>query len=256
MDAARAAREAGADWGLQLEQVSRIYQLQALAESLDGGSGLSGDDSMDPDLVNDGWVEAMEFWQSIHEEGLAPTGVGQPEVQEMFDNGQLAIFIGGPWNLGRIDGHEDLGFEYSIAAHPYFDGGEPATPTGAWSMGVNPNSENLEEAIEFVRFFTQDPDGLAAWLDPRSEHPIPAHNDSIDTYFESELFQQDFGGTTIAELAVHELNETAVVRARSAGFVIYEELVGRALEDIRNGEPIEPTLEDAESELDDALARL
>jgi ABC-type glycerol-3-phosphate transport system substrate-binding protein len=197
----------------------------------------------------------MELWQGIHTEGLAPTGVTQPEVQALFDDGQLAIYIGGPHNLGRLAGYDELPFEYAIAAHPYFAEGEPVTPTGAWSLGVNPNSDNLDAAIELVRFFTLHPDGLGAWLDPRSQHPIPAAVDSIPAYLGQDRFQQEFGGTSVAELTEYELSNTAVGRPRSAGYVIFEEIVGRALEDIRNGQPIADTLQRAEEDLVDAFAR-
>jgi multiple sugar transport system substrate-binding protein len=256
VEAARAAMDNGAPVGLQFHQMNRIYQMQPLPESLGGGPGLSGDDYMTPDLVNDGWVEAMEWYQMIHEEGIAPRGVTPEEITEMWYDGQVAIFISGSWTIGNTEVvyADQVDFEYAVAAHPVFEGGEPVTPTGSWSWGINPNTQNREAAVEFLRFASENFEGNQVMLevDPN----IPANRESLEAQMEDELFQAEYGGTTVADLVTHELESTARIRAPSEAFIIYEEFLQSALEDIRNGEPIVPTLERTEEELGSALERL
>ncbi|NLS09438.1 extracellular solute-binding protein [Nesterenkonia sp. MY13] len=75
-EAAEATQDAGATYGFQIFRVSQIFQMQPLAESLGGGSGMNTEtDPHEPDLTNDGWVESMEFFQELHEDGISPRGV-------------------------------------------------------------------------------------------------------------------------------------------------------------------------------------
>lgn len=251
-EAAEEAQQAGANYGFQIFRVSQIFQMQPLAESLGGGSGMNTDtDPHEPDLTNEGWIESMEFFQELHEEGISPRGVAVEEVPELFEAGELAFFLG---TTAHHDGWgcEIEGFDYGIAAHPYFEDGEPVTPTGAWSLGVNPNTENEDLARAFVRFVTATPEGSEAWAEGVGN--IPANVQTREGYFEKEIYADDDGFST-ADLIDHELNNTARNRARTPLFIEFETAVGDAFEDIRNGEPVEETLQNAEESLGETRGR-
>lgn len=244
--------ETDAEWGLLFEQGSAPYQVLPLPESLDGGPGLTGDDMLTPALTTPGWIEAMDWWRGVHEDGVVPRGMGFGVTTETFAAGEAPFFLAGPWNLGIL-GSQDLDFEFGVAPHPYFDGGDVVTPTGSFSWGVNPAAENVDDAVRFIEFVSLDPAGSAAITagDPN----IPTNVVALDDYLGQDAFQSGTGGT-VGDLIRHELETTTRLRPQSIGYIQFETIVGAALEDIRNGLDVEETLASAEEELDAALATL
>lgn len=245
------AQQAGAKWGFMFDQVSRVYQILPLPESLGGGNGVSGDDALTPEITNDAWVKAAEFYGKLFADGLAPRGIAPEQTPDLFANGEVAYFVGGPWWIPKFAGTE--GLNYGVAPHPYFEGGEAVTPTGAWSWGVNPNSAHPEEALAFIKFATLDTAGA---LETAKGIAIPpANRAALEQYLTQESFTtENISG--VSDLIRYELENTAVIRPRTVGFIQYEEIVGRALEDIRNGAPAQATLEAASEELAAAWSRL
>lgn len=248
---ALAAQEAGAKWGFELFRVSQFFQMQPLPESKGGGVGLIIDgDNVEPNLLTDGWVDSMQFFQDLHADGIAPRGVAPEEVPELFASGQLAYFLG---TTAHHDGwaYDIDGVEYGIAPHPYFEGGDPVTPTGAWSLGINPNSAHEDAARKFIRFVTATAEGSEAWADGVGN--IPANEATRGVYFEKETYSGDEeDGFTTAELIQHELSNTARNRPRIVNYIEFETIMGDAFEDIRNGQSVRETLEGAQNQLADA----
>lgn len=250
-DTAAATQDAGANYGFQIFRVGQIFQMQPLPESLGGGSGMNTDvDPHEPELTNDAWIESMQYFQDLHEDGISPRGISVEEVPELFAAGDMAFF------LGTTAHHDtwanDLDFEYGIAPHPYFEDGEPVTPTGAWSLGVNPNTENEAAARAFVRFVTASQEGSQAWAEGVGN--IPANVETQQVYFENELYSDSEDYST-ADLIEHELNNTAVNRARTPQFIEFETVMGNAFEDIRNGQDVETALQTAEESLSGSRGR-
>lgn len=242
----RQAQTAGADYGVMLDQVNRIYQVQPLAESLGGGPGVAGEDGLEPAFTNTAWVEAMSFYGSLFEEGLAPRGVPVAQTRDLFANGQVALWVGGPWWLPLFDGSD---VNFGVAPHPYFADGTPVTPTGAWSWGINPNTEHFEEALAFLTFATTDPVGA---LETARGFPLPPAN--IDVF--NEYYAQNQIVPGVEDLILYELENTARVRAKTRGYIQFEEIIGQALEDIRNGADVVATLENASAQLTRVWSRL
>ena len=248
---AQAAQEAGAEWGVMFDQVSRVYQFLPLPESAGGGNGVAGDDALEPAIANEGWVRAADFYGMLFADGLAPRGVAPEQTPDLFANGEVAYFVGGPWWIPLFAGTE--GLDYGVAPHPFFEGGEPVTPTGAWSWGINPNSQHPEEALAFIQFATLEEEGA---LETASGIAIPPANlAALDRYLAQESFTtENIAG--VGDLIRYELENTAVIRPRTVGFIQFEEIVGQALEDIRNGAPAQATLEGAAQQLEAAWSRL
>lgn len=250
-DDAKAAQEAGAKWGFQFFRISQIFQMQALPESLGGGNGMNtAVEPHEADVANEPWVKSMQFMQDLHEDGISPRGVTPEQTPEMFAAGEIAYFLG--TTAHHDNWANDLDFEYGIAPHPYFEGGEVMTPTGAWSLGLNPNSENAELAKAFIRFVTATPEGSGAWADGVGN--IPANMATRKKYFEDPLYSDDPEYST-ADLVNYELDNTARNRARTPYFIEFETVMGNTFEDIRNGAPVKEALESAESSMRGARGR-
>ncbi len=252
VDLAGQAQDGGATYGFQFDQVSRYYQLQPLAESLGGGSGLSGAGNLQPALVNDGWIQAMEFYASLFADGgVAPRGMPPGETPAAFSAGEIAFYLGGTHWGGIWELFAPLDFELGFAPHPYFPGSPVVTPTGALSLGVNPNSPNTEAATAFAKWVTTSDTGTDVFL--TVDVAPPALTGALPAFISSPPWNTGEGGTTGGQLVEYELANTAVGRPRSIGYIQFEEIMGRAFEDIRNGLDVRETLERAQSELAGAL---
>lgn len=249
----RKAQAGGARWGLLWDQVSRIYQQQTLVESLGGGNGVDPQDELKLDITNDAWVRAFEFYGDAFASGLSPRGVPGPgQTAELFASGEVAFFAGGPWWVPRLFSARE-GLKYSFTPYPYFAGGEPVTPTGSWAWGVNPHSENMDIALEFVKFASLTEEGALAAAE---RQPIPPANvEALETYISQPLFQTD-NLRGMGELMEHELGNTARIRARTVGWIQFQAILNRTIEDIRNGAAARPALEAASQEIEAAWSRL
>lgn len=235
--------------GFQFDQVNRYYQLQVLPESLGGGDGMGSDGS--PDIVNSEWITAFEWYQDLYNEwNVARQGVSPDESPELFAAGRTGFFVGGLWNIRQnFEDAEDL--NYGVAPHPYFEGGEPKTPTGSWHVGLWSHSENPELAGEFINWMTTSEELAEFWLQGHGQ--FPAHRNQLEQILEDEQYAEQ---PLIAyRIASYEAENTAVPRASTPGFFEFERALNDAIEDIRNGADVEGALTDAEARIDRALQR-
>jgi multiple sugar transport system substrate-binding protein len=248
---AEAAQAAGATWGLMFQQVDRYYQLQPLFESADGGSGLTGDDLLEPALTNEEWIKTAQWYGNLFESGLAPRGVTPAQTDDLFERGELAYFVGGPWALNRFNRIE--GLNYGVAPMPYFDGGEQITPTGAWALGVNPHAADVEGARKFAAFATLTGEG--SYLTTVNFALMPTNAEGFERY-QGRLADMTDKVGPVLDIMVYEMANTAVVRPRSVGYVAFETEMNQAFGDIRNGADAAAVLEQTENRLVRLLARL
>jgi ABC-type glycerol-3-phosphate transport system substrate-binding protein len=243
----KAMQAAGIKYGLFLEQPEAYYQLQPLAESLGGGSGITGDDALTPAIETDGWKKAMQWYGATYASGLSPRGIGGFQTGPVFANGDVAFFVGGPWDL-KIFGSSKI--DWGVAPMPYFQGGKPVTPTGSWSLGINPASKQQGMARKFIEFATLDPAGNLATTSTTTI--IPANVEAQKQYLPT---MDTFSGPKTAGAAAitaYESEHTAVSRPVSVGYIQFEEVLGKAFADIRNGSNSDARLQEATRQLEDA----
>lgn len=227
-------------YGFNWEQTTQYYQLQPLFLSKGGVS--VGEDGLTVDgIVNSPeWIEGLQFYGDMFNElGAAP----QTEVSawEMFRSGQLAMLLGGPWNVGRLSGAEDLGFEWGISRHPYFEGGEIVTPTSGWHLGVSACSDQPEAAKEFIHWFTTE-EGGKAWFSMvrtalSAQQPVNEWITTTEQYSEAPWNN--------IRIAVDEASVNPVPRPPIVGYFEYQQALESAFSDIRNGTPAEEALNSA-----------
>jgi len=251
-EAGRAAQAAGAESGLLLEQVEAYYQLQPLIESAGGGSGISGDEMLDVDVTDAGWNKALSWYADTFASGLSPRGVGGFQTSAVFTDQKVAFFVGGPWDVGGFAANAD--FDWGIAPHPYFEGGSEVTPTGSWSWGINTASKNKAAAREFLEFAALDSAGSLATTEATTI--IPANTEAAATYLPTLESLAGDHGTGVADLITSEIENTAVARPVSVGYVQFESLINKAFGDIRNGADAAERLDQAQSQIEDAWSQL
>ncbi len=213
-------------YGLVIAQADRPFQLLPLAQSK-GGVAISPDGFKATGYVDSKpFIDAFTFYQKMYNEwDIAPKGLFQINLnEELFRTGKAAMFIGGTFNMDENAKHPNL--NWGMALHPYFEGGKPVTPTGAWHFCVNPRSRELETAKKFVQYFMSD-EVQIKWLHMRPYAPVLA---SVWNR-EKAYFDRNPGWALVR----HELANTAVSRPAIVGFREYEAILLQAIQDINNG---------------------
>jgi len=232
-------------WGFAFEQVDRPYQLLPLPQSLGaaviGPDGLTATGYVNSDL----FVEAMRFYYDIYNTWkISPKGLRAFETRDAFAAGRIAMLIGGAWNLHELP-QMNPELNFGVAPHPYFERGKPVTPTGSWHIGVNANTKHPKEAILLARFITSQAMLCLRW---KLTAALPARK---TVYF---VFPEEFE-TYPGTLIFYELENTAVPRPRTVGYVEYEEILRQAFADIRAGVDPKEALDRAATLIDQRLAK-
>lgn len=236
-------------WGMEFDQVSRLYQLQALGESL--GGHLVGDNGLKASgyLDSEPWKKAAKWYWSLYNEWkVSPKGVSPAESSSLFTDRRVAIFIGGEWHVPIF---EKAGVKFGIAPHPYFAGGKPVTGTGSWHLGLNKASRNKEAAAKFLHYLTADDEGTRIWFE--SQGQLPA-TQKLLTGIEQAPQYAVFPDCAYL-LGVYEARHTAVPRPQTPGYLQLEDIFASTFEDIRNGSDPDQALPTAARRVDRFLAQ-
>jgi len=252
VDEAKKAQGAGAKYGFLLEQIDRYYQLQPLFESAGAGSGLTGEGNLTPDITSDAWISTAEFYRSLFEDGVSPRGIPVDQMQSVFTSGDVAFYVGGPWNLSAFTAAE--GLNYGVAPVPYFEGGKPVTPTDSWAVAISPYTDQPDAARLFAEYITLNPEG--ALLAVKTNPIPPVNEEAFKAYVDSLGTQYGDVGPAVRDIMAYEVPNTAVSRPRTVGYVAFEEVMNRAFSDIRNGSDVRETLEAASQQLESTLSRI
>jgi ABC-type glycerol-3-phosphate transport system substrate-binding protein len=240
---------AGAENGLLFGQFDRYYQLEALPVSNGGSVGASGEGNLTPDFTSEEWVEALDWYGSLFAEGISPRAMTPDQTDSTFVGGQAAYMVEGQWLLPQLQGAT---FEWGVAPHPFFEGGDAATPTGSWSLAMNPFSKEKEAAAIFMRWMAVDDGGGIIKYRPNPD--LPANVDGKAIYFQQELFTSD-QGRDAATIMDYETSNTAVNRVSTIGYIEFETILNQAFSDIRNGADSETALTKAADDLTTAWAK-
>jgi ABC-type glycerol-3-phosphate transport system substrate-binding protein len=243
------AGSAGQVWGMEFDQVSRLYQLQALGESL--GGHLVGDNGLKASGYFDSepWKKAAKwYWSVFNEWKVSPKGVSPAESPSLFADNKVAMFIGGEWNLPIF---KKAGVKFGIAPHPYFAGGKPVTGTGSWHLGLNKASRNKGAAAKFLHHITTDDEGSRTWFEYQGQLPA---TQKLLTAIEQAPQYRTFPECAYL-LGVYEARHTAVSRPQTPGYLQLEDIFTSTFEDIRNGSDPNEALPAAARRVDRFMAQ-
>lgn len=221
-------------FGLLFDQVNRPYQMLVLPQSLGAGSGVSPDGlHIEGYLNNEGWVKAMTWWYNVNNIWkITPKGVTPSESPPLFAAGNIAMFIGGSWNITNFDKAREEGrLNYGIAPHPYFKDGKPVTPTNSWHLGISPYSEHKEAAKKFIKYLTSDKI-MADWF--KGMKQLTANRVMNEVIATSPEYK-NFPLNAFKEITAYELANTATPRPTTPLWLEWEDSVGKAFSDVQNG---------------------
>lgn len=221
-------------WGFLFDQVNRPYQMLVLPQSLGAGSGVSPNGiQIKGFLDNEGWMKAMTWWYNVNNIWkIHPKGVTPSESPQMFAAGNVAMFIGGSWNIAFFDKTREEGrLNYGIVPHPYFKDGKPVTPTNSWHLGINPYSEHKEAAKKFIKYLSSDKI-MADWF--KGVKQLTANRVMNEVIANSPEYK-NFPLNAYKEITTYELANTATPRPTTPLWLEWEDSVGKAFSDVQNG---------------------
>lgn len=229
--------------GFDFQQISRVYQMNMLANSM-GGKNISEDGySLDGVVNTQPWIDAMTWYQKLVDDGIASQGYDADQLPEQFYAGKMLFMIGGTWTGTSMKCDDEIGSTYA----PCFEGHEDevATSTGSWYFGINSKSKNKDAAADFIKYFTLGK-GSDMWLEINGD--VPSRLDKQD-----EIANNEDSSETM-KIAAYEAANTAVPRAVTPVFGEYSTVLDQAWEDVRNGADVEESLNNAVEQFDAAVA--
>ncbi|MCY4465913.1 MAG: sugar ABC transporter substrate-binding protein [Chloroflexi bacterium] len=238
-------------WGFIWEQMVRIYQLQVLPESL--GAAAIGEDGLTVDGVinSQGWIDAFTYYYNMFNVWNAAPQGEEFWPADIFETGNICMFVGGPWNIPRFANNADLEIEWGVSRHPYFADGVPATPTGSWHIGVNANTENRDAATRFVHWLSTGEGAEMWWRDGSGDFPA---QQSVLALFATEP-EFDELPMSYVRTAADEATVNPRPRAVTVGFLEYEQILQNIFQDIRNGADVEESLNLAVQRIESEMAK-
>jgi maltose-binding protein MalE len=103
--------------------------------------------AQDVGVDNEGSIAALKWLQGLIKEGLIPSGLDGGAAEALFQDGEAAMYITGPWNIQRF---LDAGVPFDIAPIPAGPGGPGRPFIGAQAFMVSAFSQNPLLAQAFL----------------------------------------------------------------------------------------------------------
>ena len=229
-------------YGIEFQQVGRVYQMNILPNSL-GGAQISEDGlSVDGVIDTQPWMDALNFYQTQVNDGIFTRGISADDTSSYFQSGKILFYLGTTALPAAFEknGFEDWGFTYI----PCFEGHEDEirSACGSWTIGMNTYSVKQEAAAEFIKYLTLY-DGADVYIN--ASGMVPA----LDRQFTDELKK----AKPYMVMAEYEVKNTALVRAITPAFNEYSTAMNALWDNVRNGAEVAGAVDDFKAELETAF---
>ena len=139
----------------------------------------AGYDPSDVGIDSDGSIAAAAYLEAYGSDGMMPSGIDYDVMHTMFETGDAAMIITGPWAIPRI---EESGVSFEVAGIPSGPGGVGKPFLGVQGFMVSAFSENkiLAEAFLFDYIATLDTMQSLYSADPRPPAMLEARDNLED----------------------------------------------------------------------------
>jgi multiple sugar transport system substrate-binding protein len=164
---AQATAEGGAEYGISLLpggagawQTFMPFFWQAGGEIMDDEGGFT--------LDSEACVEALTFYDSFFEQGLAQPAVSDVPVEGQFANGDVGAFISGPWHVGLVTEAGADPSTWTVVQQP--ENESRTSFVGGGNLAVFEQSDNKAAAWAFVEYMTR-PEVQVKWYETVNDLP-------------------------------------------------------------------------------------
>lgn len=125
-----------------------------------------GYDANDVGIDNEGSIASAAYLEAYGSDGLMPAGIDYDVLHTMFESGDAAMIITGPWAIPRI---EESGVNFEVAGLPAGPGGVGQPFLGVQGFMVSAFSENKILAEAFLFDYVATPETMQSLYsaDPR-----------------------------------------------------------------------------------------
>jgi len=178
---------------LQLVQEGKIIANVLSAYYLFGWSGGFGgrllDDSGNCIADKEGWVEAMQYLVDLKQAG----GIFEPNyetAEAFFLREDAAMFVNGSWSYPKYK--QSFGDNLGVVPLPSGPAGPAAPLIGADGFYINPNSQNVEAALELALFLTNQ-ESSQSFAEFAGHVPVRLDVTSNDTHINAFMESLAFG---------------------------------------------------------------
>ncbi len=119
-----------------------------------------GYDPTDVGIDSEGSLAAATWYEAMVNDGLQPEGVDWEVMHALFESGDAAMIITGPWAIDRLN---ESGVPYAVAAIPAGPDGEAGRPfLGVQGFMISAFSENQLLAESFLLDFVATEEAMTA----------------------------------------------------------------------------------------------
>jgi multiple sugar transport system substrate-binding protein len=160
-------KDAGAEYGISLQpggtgswQTFMPFFWQAGGEIVDAENNFT--------LDSDACVEALTYYDSFFEEGLAQPSVSDVPVEGQFAEGTVGSFISGPWMIGVVTEAGADPATFTVAHQPTGQSG--TSFVGGGNLAVFDQSDNKAAAWAFVEYLSR-PEVQVKWYETVKDLP-------------------------------------------------------------------------------------
>ena len=164
---AQTMADAGAEWGISL-QPGGIGSWQTFMPFFWQAGGEIVDEENNFTLDSEACVEALTFYDSFFENGLAQPSVSDVPVEAQFADGTVGAFISGPWMIGLVT---DAGADpetWTVAHQPTEEAG--TSFVGGGNLAVFDQSANKDAGWAFVEYASR-PEVQVKWYETVNDLP-------------------------------------------------------------------------------------
>lgn len=132
--------------------------------------------------------QAIQYWVDMYNDGVVSqdvllTGTGA-EREQMFGNNLAAMYLGGFWSAASLEADYGMTYpdDYGIVVLEGSDG--VGSTTGGWIVSISRDSDNPQEAMDFLAWILNDPERLS-----RFSGLMPATVGASEIALQGEFYQ-------------------------------------------------------------------
>lgn len=149
-------------------------------------------------LISDENKETLQWIQDLAVAGVSPSGITAAEADTMFQSGQVAMEMAGPWNINALN---NLGMNYGIAAIPAgSDGAYSAEGGCCWMLTKGADDATRNAVYKFMAYWLSDSvlkkwstvNGFPVWSYSLLEDADIQSNDILSSVSEASTIGRDW----------------------------------------------------------------
>jgi multiple sugar transport system substrate-binding protein len=132
------------------------------------------------------------YWNDLVVKGLVGTynSTSDDAFFQAVQKGQVVSYICPNWCAGALQSTvPDQAGNWAIAPVPSWDGQPASGMLGGSSFAIPKGAKHPEQALEFIKWITTDPEGMKAWLSSGTSSMLPAAPALLPT---TSAFKADF----------------------------------------------------------------